>query len=182
MQRRTKTINTTSDSPNAVSQRSVEGNGTEWSPAEFARAVATTSEPANLSNDELFRFCQGAHRYWFHYLTELRPFFIELWHRIEARSIPNIRTKTEACRLIGCSLRWAEEIVAGTAHDPKSSAKPEPTDDEIALEISRYADDTLSVVKAEDWGLYQEICERLARHFDKQAKHEVRSGGPKGKT
>jgi hypothetical protein len=38
--------------------------------------------------------------------------FVELWRRIEEGQFPY--TKAELCRLIGCSLRWAEEFVART--------------------------------------------------------------------
>ena len=183
MKQRPKTRRRASQSPEAATQRRVKLNGTEWIPTEFARAADSIAEVSNLSNDDLFRVCQGAHHcYRFHYLADFHPFFFELWKRIKDGRIPNIRTKTEACRRIGCSLRWAEEIVAGTAHDPKRSAKPEPTDDDIALEISQYADETLSLVNAEDGVLYKEICERLATHFEKQANTEVRSGRPEGET
>ena len=183
MNRQRKTEGASSHLPEAVTQRSVRLDGTEWNPAEFTLAVSSISDVTSLSNDDLFGVCRGAHHcYQFHYLADFQPFFLELWKRIEARSIPNIPTKREACRLIGCSLRWAEEIVAGTAHDPKRALKPEPTDKEIALEINRYADETLSVVKAEDRILYLEICGRLANHFDKQATHGVHSGGPEAES
>jgi hypothetical protein len=39
--------------------------------------------------------------------------FTELWRRTEEGQLPD--TKTEICRFIGCSLRWAEEIVAEAA-------------------------------------------------------------------
>jgi hypothetical protein len=47
-----------------------------------------------------------------HFGDELQKYFVELWRRIEEGSLPGIHTKAEACDLIGCSVRWAEAIVA----------------------------------------------------------------------
>jgi len=72
--------------------------------------------PAGLLDVDLLEFCRGAHKHYkTHFWVQARPFFIELWRRIDENRIPEIRTKTEACRLIGCSLRWAQLIVSGGA-------------------------------------------------------------------
>jgi hypothetical protein len=72
--------------------------------------------PGNLSNAVLFRLLRGVRTdFLVHFWADVRPFFVELWRRIENKQIADIPTKTEACRLIGCSVRWAERIVAGTA-------------------------------------------------------------------
>jgi hypothetical protein len=51
------------------------------------------------------------------WLADAERSFVELWRMIEEGQLPY--TKAEVCRFIGCSLRWAEQIVAGAArHSP----------------------------------------------------------------
>jgi len=70
----------------------------------------------NLSNGALLRLCRSLRgRFLTHYWADARPFFVELWRRIENKQIADIPTKTEACRLLGISMRWAEKIVEGKA-------------------------------------------------------------------
>jgi len=153
---------------------------------EFAAALskAQQSGPGVLSNDELLGFCRKAFGYFeSHFLIDARPFFVELWWRIEARRIAGIRTKTEACRHIGCSLRWAEMVIAGTAKDSNkhkakamrkecevSSRTEALTDSDYADAIARYADNKLEPVKSVEWGRFQEICTMLEQSFAQAAK------------
>jgi hypothetical protein len=153
-----------------------------WSDLEFASALKTAQQigPSALSNDALLRFCRGAYGYfekrcW----KDAEPFFRELWRRVENHRIPGIRTKTEVCQQIGCGLRWAEMIVAGTAKDSNGhkakgmrtpcelsshSHKPQ-NDEDYADVIARYADHTLAPLMARNWGRYQAVCKRLEDFF-----------------
>jgi hypothetical protein len=58
--------------------------------------------------------------------TNVRPALVELWKRIDEGRSGYIHTKAEACRLTGCSLRWAEKIVAGTANGSEASTRRKP--------------------------------------------------------
>jgi hypothetical protein len=84
---------------------------------EFVRQLANAEAVGarKMTNEDLLSFCRSAYGFFEHYLSHSRPFFQELWKRIEDGRIS--LTKTEACKSIGCSLRWAERIIAGTASD-----------------------------------------------------------------
>jgi hypothetical protein len=84
---------------------------------EFARQLANAEVvgASKMTNEDLLSFCRNAYGFFGHYLAHSRPFFQEVWQRIENGRIA--LTKTEACKSIGCSLRWAERIIAGTATD-----------------------------------------------------------------
>jgi hypothetical protein len=153
---------------------------------EFAAALSKAQQigPEALPNAELLEFCRKASGYFkSHFLIEARPFFRELWRRIEAHQIPGVWTKTEACRRIRCSLRWAEEIVAGTAKDSNkheakamrtgcevSSRSKAMTDLDYVTAIARYADRTLEAVKGQDWNRFREICRLLQESFQLAAE------------
>ena len=109
-------------------RRGVVPTGRTWNHRDFAREVdkSKAGGPGGLSDDELLYFCRGADGFFTHFWADARPFFVELWKRIEAGRISYIHTKTEACRLIGCSLRWAEKIVADTANGSEASTRSEP--------------------------------------------------------
>jgi hypothetical protein len=123
-----------------------------WSLSEFTRELAKVEEVGinKISNEDLLRFCRGAHGCFGHYLADLQPSFQEVWRRIEDGRIT--LTKTEACKLIGCSLRWGEKIVDGTARD-SNGAKEERTEtvgasqtpaqrsnQDFVLDVTRYAE------------------------------------------
>jgi hypothetical protein len=111
-----------------------------------------------------------------HFWIDSRPFFVELWRRIEQHRIPNIRTKTEACRSIGCSTRWAQLIVAGKAGDSNkhktskartlgADAPKLQSDEDYADDIARYASNRLQLLMARDWPRCREVCASLEEFF-----------------
>ena len=161
-----------------------------WSHGEFRRELEAARRvgTAELSNAELLAFCRGAHGHTLaHFWADSQPFFAELWRRVETHRFPGIRTKTELCGQIGCSLRWAEMIVAGTAKDSNrhkaketrrksevsscsqlgSCARGHRTDEDYADAIGRYADRTLQRLMARDWRRFQDVCKRLEEFFSK---------------
>jgi hypothetical protein len=161
-----------------------------WSHSEFRKELDSAKHVGadKLSNADLLSFCRGAHGYTMaHFWLDARPFFVELWRRVETHRFPGIRTKTEACRQIGCSLRWAEMIIADTAKDSNrhkakgtrkksevtsdselsSCAREHRTDEDCADGIARYADRTLQQLMVRDWPRFQDACRRLAEFFSK---------------
>jgi hypothetical protein len=164
----------------------IEG-GKEWSHDDFALEVQRAHRIGlkKLSSDQLLGFCRNAHGYiqkrsW----VNSRPFFVELFRRIKKHQVPGVRTKTEACRIIGCTLRWAEAIIAGTA---RGSNKPRPiprnseqclgdhrpqTVEDVSNDISRYAFRMLDALRRRDGPRYQTVCKMLAEHFRKEAQIE----------
>jgi hypothetical protein len=133
-----------------------------------------------LSNAELMGFCQLtcehiSKRRW----IQERPFFQEVFRRVENHLIRGVRTKADACRLIGCSVRWAEMIVAGTAEESnKSKAKKKRiecevsshsqsavSEEEVVSGILRYAENKLRLLVSENWGRYRSVCELLENFF-----------------
>ena len=132
--------------------RNIRTTNRTWSLSEFTRELAKVEEVGinKISNEDLLRFCRGAHGCFGHYLADLQPFFQEVWRRIEDGRIT--LTKTEACKSIGCSLRWAEKIIDGTARD-SNGAKEERTEtvgasqtpaqrsnQDFVLDVTRYAE------------------------------------------
>src|SRR5205807_1055977 len=89
-----------------------------------------------------------------YFWVDCERFFVELWKRIKEKRIPEVPTKKEACRLIGCSPRWAQLIVSGSANKRKKteasgnaahphvhSKRPEPrTNQEYVADIRSYAE------------------------------------------
>jgi hypothetical protein len=138
--------------------------------------------PSNLSNAALFRLLRGLHTHFLvHYWVDVRPFIVELWRRIENKQIADIPTKTEACRLIGITLRWAERIVAGTAknrtadREALDTSAPPPelfTNEEYVAEIEGYAGKLLQPLAAPHPKLYQDVCRSLAQHFGRLRRIE----------
>jgi hypothetical protein len=89
-----------------------------WNFQGFISEVGKAKEvgAAKLSDTELLELCAGMHGHIEkHYWVDCGPFFVEMWKRIEEKRFGEIRTKREACTLIGCSPRWAQYIIAGTA-------------------------------------------------------------------
>jgi len=104
---------------------------------EFARELANAEAvgASKMTNDDLLRFCRSAYNFFdHHYLVDLRPFFQELWQRIEDGRIS--MTKTQACKSVGCSLRWGERIVDGSAKDSRR-AKRETAELESAPSLAQ---------------------------------------------
>lgn len=109
-----------------------------WDHEDFVLKLekAKAADPTELSATDLLDFCRGASRHFRkHYWVDARPFFVELWDRIERKKIPEVPTKTAACKEIGCTLRWAEAIVAGTAKD---SNAPKANGERSACEVTSH--------------------------------------------
>ena len=157
-----------------------------WNHRDFAHEVdkSRAGGPGGLSDAELLHFCRGADGFYTHFWADAQPFFVELWKRIEEGRISYIHTKTEACRLIGCSLRWAEKIVAGTAKSSNSSKTnkekaefkgasqtPERSKQEYFDDITGYAEKQLQPLVARgEWKRYSNICMLLKKHFADERK------------
>jgi hypothetical protein len=118
---------------------------------EFAPQLANAEVVGakKMTNEDLLIFCRNAYGFFGHYLAHSRPFFQEVWQRIEDGRIS--LTKTEACKSIGCSLRWAERIIAGTATDStrangkttgveKAPSLAESSIPEFVRNVTRYAE------------------------------------------
>src|ERR1700684_3909158 len=87
-----------------------------WSHADFGSELkrARRIGPKKMSNDDLVSFCHGANGYYHaHFWADARPFFLELWRRIDAGKLN--MSKTAACQKIGCTRQWANAIVSGRA-------------------------------------------------------------------
>jgi hypothetical protein len=136
--------------------------------------------PAALSNAALFRACRARHKPW----IQSRKCFVEAFERAKQRRIPGVRTQADLCRLIGCSVRWAQLILAGTAVDSNKhkanklhraldpvTAKSK-RDEDYANDIARYAQCKLQVLMAQEWKRYQDICGLLERYFAEQSNAE----------
>jgi hypothetical protein len=138
--------------------------------------------PSSLSDADLFRLLRGLHiDFLVHFWADVRPFFVEFWRRIENKQIADIPTKSEACRLLGLSLRWAERIVSGTAkkkavnRESLDISAPPPhlfTNEEYATDIAGYASRQLQPLAAPHPKRYQHICRSLAEHFDRLRRIE----------
>ena len=158
-----------------------------WNHRDFAHEVDKSKAvgPGGLSDNELLRFCRGADGLYTHFWADAQPFFVELWKRIEEGRISYIHTKTEACRLIGCSLRWAEKIVAGTAKSSKKNrlnTKSEGTrqglersNQDYIADITGYAEKKLQPLVAQgEWTRYSNVCKLLESFFAEARELEHR--------
>jgi hypothetical protein len=135
-----------------------------------------------MSDDDLVQFCHGLNGYFHaHFWADARPFFLELWRRIEAGEFHI--TKTAACQRIGCTRQWANAIVSGRADEERgvratakqaktgklvsavSASTPILTDDEYVDEISKHAFAKLEpLLQSNNWERYRTICKELATH------------------
>ena len=161
-----------------------------WSHADFGRELEKAKKigPKKMSNEDLLSFCHGVSDYHrAHFWVDARPFFQELWHRIEVGEIPHMN-KTKACERIGCTRQWANAIVSGraderrTAHAQANGAKSGnlvsavnasaalPTNEEFIHEILKRAFANLEPLLSEHWDRYRTICEELAKHFAEASK------------
>ena len=140
-----------------------------------------------MSDDQLISFCHGAKAYCdAHFWVDARPFFVELWRRIEKGKLK--MSKTEACRQIGCTPQWANSIVSGRANERRKKrveAKQAKTgnlvsdidastmlltEEEYVREISKNAFEMLEPLLEKHWDLYRTVCERLSKQFDEASK------------
>jgi len=159
-----------------------------WSHAEFGRELEKAKRigPQKMSDSDLLSFCHGISGYYHvHFWVDARPFFRELWYRI---NIGKLRmSKTEACRRIGCTPQWANAIVSGRADNSSQRAKAKeanggnllsdpsasaalPTDEEFVHQIMKQAFDKLAPLLKDHWERYRAICKELAEHFDEASK------------
>jgi hypothetical protein len=146
----------------------------------FAREFekAKRAGPAALSNAALFRVCRNGHKPW----IKCAKYFREAFKRAKQGRIPGARTQAEVCRLIGCSIRWAQMVIAGTAADSNKhkanntnqgrspgTTKPK-SDAAYVYEITRYAQDRLQLLMIQDPQRFREICRLLASAFTEEAE------------
>jgi len=159
-----------------------------WTHDDFARELkkAKGIGPRNMSNDALVIFCCRLNSYYRgRFLMDARPFFVELWRRIEKRKLR--MSKTGVCRQIGCTRQWANAIDSGRADArreerkkaqletkfPVSSASGSSavlTAEEYIDKISKYAFSELNSLLRSHWDLYRTICEKLGHRFIEASK------------
>jgi hypothetical protein len=148
------------------------------------RAFATESDkakrggPKGLSNDALLRACRNAHKPW----IKCGKYFREAYKRAKQGRIPGVRTQAELCRSIGCSLRWLQLVLDGSAADSnkqkanstnhqRGAVPREPKDDEdYADEITRYPERELETLMDQDPEQFRELCTALASALIDAAK------------
>jgi len=161
-----------------------------WSHSEFGRELEKAKKigPKTMSNGDLLSFCRGVSDYHrAHFWVDARPFFQELWHRIEVGEIPQMN-KTKACERIGCTRQWANAIVSGRADKRRSdraqakgakngnlvsavsASAALPTNKEYVHEITKQAFDKLAPLLKDHWERYRAICEELATQFAEASK------------
>jgi hypothetical protein len=160
-----------------------------WSHAEFGRELEKAKKigPKNMSDSDLLSFCRGVSGYYHsHFWVDARPFFRELWDRINAGKLH--MNKSEACRRIGCTRQWANSIVSGRADERRtvraqakgakggtlisavSASEALPTNEEFVHEILKRAFAKLEPLLSDHWDRYRSICGELAKHFDEASK------------
>jgi len=160
-----------------------------WSHAEFGRELdkAKRIGPTKMSDNDLLSFCRGINGYHHaHFWVDARPFFRELWQRINSGKLR--MSKTEVCRRIGCTPQWANAIVSGRADERRmvrakakgakggnlvstvSANAVLPTDEEFVHQIMKQAFDKLAPLLKDHWERYRAICKELAEQFDEASK------------
>jgi hypothetical protein len=160
-----------------------------WTHAEFGRELEKAKKVGadKMSDNDLLRLCHGISGYYHaHFWVDARPFFRELWQRINSGKLR--MSKTEVCRRIGCTPQWANAIVSGRA-DKRRMVRAEvkgaksgnlvstvsasvalPTNEEFIHEILKRAFANLEPLLSEHWDRYRTICEELAKHFAEASK------------
>jgi hypothetical protein len=159
-----------------------------WSQPDFEREVKKAQKigPQKMADADLLSFCRGAHSYFYaHFWADARPFFVELWKRIENHEMPEVQnSKTEACKRIGCSIRWAQMIVRGTAKDSNAGKAREKkikgevtspsqellTDDEYVAQVLKLGFATLKPLLRDNWERYRAICAELSEQYYEASK------------
>jgi hypothetical protein len=160
-----------------------------WSHADFGGELdkAKRIGPKKMSNNELLSFCHGVSGYYHaHFWADARPFFLELWQRIDAGKLS--MSKSEACRKIGCTRQWANAIVSGRADERRENRVKSKmmkggnlvstvtagtvllTDEEYVHEILKQAFAKLTPLLPNHWDRYRTICAELAKQFDEASK------------
>jgi hypothetical protein len=147
-------------------------------------AFATESDkakrggPTALSNDALLRACRNAHKPW----IKCGKYFREAYKRAKQGRIPGVRTQAELCRSIGCSLRWLQLVMDGTAADSnkreanstdhqRGSVPREPKGDEAYVDdITRYPARELESLMDQDREQFRELCTAIASAMTDAAK------------
>lgn len=134
--------------------------------------------PAAISAKALLRACRNAHKPW----IKCRKYFREAYKRAKQGRIPGVRTQADLCRAIGCSIRWLQLVMDGSAADsnkhkkniknPESGSRTaEPKRDEsYADDIVRYPQRELESLMDQDPERYRELCEALATGLRDAAK------------
>jgi hypothetical protein len=155
-----------------------------WGHEDFEREVEKAKKigPKKMSNEDLVSFCHGVNGYFHaHFWADSRPFFVELWRRINSGKLK--MSKTEACRQIGCSRQWANEVVSGRADErrelrakakgAKTGKKVSTTiltDEDYVHEIREHAFAKLEPLRKSQWDRYRKVCAELAKQFDEASK------------
>ena len=160
-----------------------------WSPADFGRELEKAKRigPKQMPNRDLLNFCHGVSGYYrAHFWVDARPFFQELWKRINDGKLH--MNKSEACRRIGCTRQWANEIVSGRADERRmvraeakkakggnlvstlSASTGLPTNEEYVDEILNEVFAKLAPLRGDHWDRYCAICEELAKQFAEASK------------
>jgi hypothetical protein len=160
-----------------------------WSRADFERELEKAKKigPQKINSFDLLDFCQGAHGYYqAHFWADARPFFQELWRRINAGEFQI--SKTAACERIGCTRQWANAIVSGRAdeeREARAKAKEAKTgksvsaetasttllsDEDYVNEIREHAFAKLEPLRKSQWDRYRKVCAELAKQFDEASK------------
>jgi hypothetical protein len=166
-----------------------------WSHSDFTRELdkAKRIGAKKMSDSGLLSLCRGISGYYHaHFWVDARPFFLELWERIELGKVG--MSKTAACRKIGCTRQWANAIVSGRADKRRSqhaqakeakggnllsapsASEALPTDEEFVHEIRELAFAKLAPLLKENWERYRTICADLAKHFAEASKTPPLSG------
>jgi hypothetical protein len=160
-----------------------------WNHADFERELERAKKigPRKMDPFDLLGFCHRMNSYLHaHFWTDARPFFVELWRRIEAGEFRV--TKTEACQRIGCTRQWANAIVSGRADEERGvrakakmaktgkSLSAETTgttilgEEDYVDEILKHAFAKLEPLRRTHWDRYSRICEELAEQFETASK------------
>ena len=160
-----------------------------WNHADFGRELEKAKRigPKQMSNRDLLNFCHGVSGYYrVHFWVDARPFFQELWRRINAGTLH--MNKSEACQRIGCTRQWANAIVSGRADERRrvraeakkarggnqvsglTASTSLPTNEEFVHEIRELSFAKLKPLLAGQWNRYRAICEELAKEFAEASK------------
>jgi hypothetical protein len=134
--------------------------------------------PAALSNNALLRACRNAHKPW----IKCGKYFREAYKRAKQGRIPGVRTQADLCRSVGCSIRWLQMVIAGTAADSnehrknienheRGSGTAEPkSDEDYADEITRYPERELQLLMTQDPQRARELRKLIASALTDAAK------------
>ena len=157
-----------------VSRKTARGSHVLSTESDTAKRIG----PAALSNDALLGACRNAHKPW----IKCGKYFREAHKRAKQGRIPGVRTQAELCRSVGCSLRWLQLVMDGTAGDSnkqkanstnhqRGSVPREPRGDEdYADSITRYPQRELESLMDQDPDQFRELCTAIASALTDAAK------------